>query len=323
MIALWIGFAVVVSVMLAMDLGVFGGAGVMDARRAWRWTVRWIGLGLAFTGVVYAAYEFGWHGVSEGGQGGTAAIHYLTAYLLEKSLSVDNLVVIALVFTRWSIPRDQQHRVLYWGVIGAVAARTALIVGGVWIVNHIDWVFYVFGAYLAFTAFRMVRPHTSEKAEDGITARLVNAVVPVSWTAAPVTFFARDGKGRRVATRMLVALVAVETADLVFAMDSIPAALAVSTDPFIVLTSNIFAILGLRALYFVLVDVLDRFEHLNLALAGLLLFIAAKMLLHGVIHLPNWVSLAVVVGAFTIGVLASGRSKPTDDTPPDDTPPDE
>ena len=173
MLILWIGFAAVVALMLAADLGVFGGAVHMDARRAWRWTIRWIGLGVGFTGVVYGAYEYGWFGI-EASSGDTAAIHYLTAYLLEKSLSVDNLVVIALVFQRWSIPRDQQPRVLYWGVLGAVAARTGLIVGGVWIVAHVEWIFYVFGAYLAFTAVRMVRPHRetdTRRLFDGI-ARL-------------------------------------------------------------------------------------------------------------------------------------------------------
>ena len=258
MLTLWIGFFAAVLVMLALDLGVFHREShAVGIREALGWTAVWMALGLAFGGLVYLIYERRWFGatVQAGpGQltgGGLQAMgQYLTAYLLEKSLSVDNIFVISIIFGSFGVPARHQHRVLFWGILGALVARGAMIAGGVWLVARFTWVFYIFGTYLAGTGIRMLTvkhdPQGEGPAESWFT-RLMRRLLPMAAGEHDGKFWARE-EGRVVFTRLFLALLAVEATDVIFAVDSVPAVLAVSADPFIVVTSNVFAILGLRSL---------------------------------------------------------------------------
>ncbi|HJK93515.1 MAG TPA: TerC/Alx family metal homeostasis membrane protein [Polyangiaceae bacterium LLY-WYZ-15_(1-7)] len=317
MIWLWGGFLVLVAIMLAIDLGVFHKeAHAVSAREALGWTAVWITLGLSFTGFVWAVYEHGWFGAHllddagqplphEPGQGLTAAARYVTAYLLEKSLSVDNIFVIALVFDRFGVAPIHRHRVLFWGVLGAIVMRGAMLLGGLWLLHHFTWLFYVFGGYLAFTGFKMLLPEKGEEEEshgEGFTAKLRRwlHVAPDEVEHHGHFFVELDGK--RVLSALGLTLIVIEWTDLVFALDSIPAVLAVAPEPFIVFTSNIFAILGLRSLYFVLERAIHEFRELKVALAIVLMFIGAKMFAHEWFHVPNWISLTVIVSTISIAI---------------------
>jgi tellurite resistance protein TerC len=306
---LWLGFTALIVALLMLDLGVFHRK---DRQATWReagvWTLVWISVGLAFTGVVYMIYEGHWFGArlsrAHGIGGADAALLYLTGYVLEESLSVDNIFVIALVFRAFRVDPRYRHRVLFWGIVGAVLLRAGMILGGSWLVHHFSWVFYIFGAYLTYTGISLFGDKEDEDPEQSRFIRLARRLLPVAPGDHGSALTVREN-GRRMLTRLGLVLIAVEGTDVIFALDSIPAILAITTDSFIVFTSNIFAILGLRSLYFVLESMMGRFRHLKVALAFVLLFIGVKMLLHDVYVLPNLVSLAVILGAVTIGVLAS------------------
>lgn len=319
MIWLWVGFLVLVAFLLALDLGVFHkDAHAVGAREALGWTVAWITLGSAFTGFVYLVFENGWFGATlldeEGhplpfapGHGATAATRYITAYLLEKSLSVDNIFVIALVFNQFGVAPIHRHRVLFWGVLGAIVMRAGMLLGGLWLLHHFSWLFYVFGGYLVFTGIKLLFP---EKEDDGSHGEGMVARLKRWLHVAPDDvdhggkFFTRVN-GKRALTTLGLALLVIEWTDLVFALDSIPAVIAVAPEPFIVFTSNIFAIMGLRSLYFVLESAIHKFGELKYALAVILAFIGGKMIAHEWIHLPNWVSLTVIVSALTLAIGVS------------------
>ena len=323
---MWIGFLVLVAAMLALDLGVFHkNAHEVQTKEAVGWTAAWITLGVAFTGVIYLMYQHHWFGVTllddrglpvNDGQphGPRAATRYITAYLLEKSLSIDNIFVIALVFQRFGVAPIDRHRVLFWGVLGAIVMRGAMLLGGLWLLHKFNWLFYVFGAYLLYTGIKLFRPDKEPEASEGPTIldRLKKFLhVAPSEVAEPGVFFTR-WEGRRAITMLGVALIVIEWTDLVFALDSIPAVLAVAPEPFIVFTSNIFAILGLRSLYFVLEKAVQKFHEIRYALAIILAFIGAKMIVHEWVHVPNWVSLVVIVVclAGAIGMsLARARAR--------------
>ncbi|MAQ15473.1 MAG: hypothetical protein CMN30_11845 [Sandaracinus sp.] len=320
---MWGGFLLLVVVMLALDLGVFHkNAHEVHAKEALGWTAVWITLGVSFTAVIYFMYEQHWFGatlldddglpVQDGaGHGARAATRYLTAYLLEKSLSVDNIFVIALVFSRFGVPRIDRHRVLFWGVLGAIVMRGGMLLGGLWLLHQFSWLFYIFGGYLVFTGIKLLFPekeHDPEAEADqgpSFIDRLKKwfRVAPDS-AAEPGHFFTRF-EGRRAITNLGLALIVIEWTDLVFALDSIPAVLAVAPEPFIVFTSNIFAILGLRSLYFVLETAVQKFGELRYALAVVLAFIGAKMILHHWWKLPTWLSLGVIVLAIGTAVTVS------------------
>ncbi|HWO13465.1 MAG TPA: TerC family protein [Polyangiaceae bacterium] len=309
MVWLWLGFSALVLLLLILDLGVFHRhAHEVTLREASIWTVVWISLGLAFTGVVYLIYDRHWFGAEVGGTGGSAghaALLYVTGYVLEKSLSVDNIFVISVIFRSFRVEARFRHRVLFWGIIGAIVLRAAMILGGAWLVHRFSWVFYVFGAYLAYTGVNLFREKDSETdPERSRFIRLARRFLPVARQEHGPHLTAREN-GHTVVTRLGLVLIAVEGTDVIFALDSIPAILAITTDSFIVFTSNIFAILGLRSLYFILEGMMGRFRHLQVALAFVLVFIGAKMLLHDVFVLPNLLSLGVILGAVIIGVLAS------------------
>jgi tellurite resistance protein TerC len=253
----------------------------------------WIAIGLSFTLVL------AWW------QGGGAAGEYLSGYLIEKSLSVDNVFVWAVIFSYFTVPAEYQFRVLFWGIFGALVLRALFIFAGVSLIETFDWVLYVFGAFLVFTAFRIARHSETEiHPEKNPVLRLVRRVVPSTTEYDGQRLFTAKF-GRRLATPLFAVLILIETTDVVFAVDSIPAILAVSREPFIVFASNAFAILGLRALYFCLAGLADRFRYLNQGLAAILGFVGVKMLLTDVVHLPTWLSLLVIAFALGITIWAS------------------
>ena len=292
--ALWLGFVGLVLVLLAIDLGVFHrDAHVVGPREALAWTVVWIGLALAFNAGV--AWQYG----SERG------LEFLTGYLIEKALAVDNIFVFLVIFATFRVPRDQQHRILFWGILGALVMRAAFIFAGAALLERFHWVMYVFGAFLVATGVKLLRQNESEMhPERNPLFRLFTRLVPSVDTYHGSRFTIVRG-GRRYATPLLLVLVCVEATDLVFAVDSIPAIFAVTSDQFIVFTSNIFAILGLRSMFFLLAGVMDRFHYLKIGLAFVLLFVGAKMMLIDVYKIPIGVSLGVIGLVLGGAVLAS------------------
>lgn len=262
----------------------------------------WITLGLSFTFVM-----LGW-------QGGTAAGEYLSGYLIEKSLSVDNVFVWAVIFSYFGVPNRYQFRVLFWGIFGALVLRAAFIFAGVTLIETFDWILYVFGAFLLVTAFRVARHRETEvHPEHNPVLRIVRRLVPSTNEYDGQKLFTRR-TGRLLATPLFAVLVLIETTDVVFAVDSIPAILAVSREPFIVFASNAFAILGLRALYFLLAGMADRFRYLNIGLGAILAFVGMKMMAVEFIHLPTWLSLSVITIILTITIIASLRAERRDST---------
>jgi tellurite resistance protein TerC len=256
----------------------------------------WIALGVGFTGVVALVF------------GGGAAGEYITGYLIEKSLSIDNVFVWAVLFSYFAVPREYQFRVLFWGIFGALVMRAAFIFAGVALLERFEWVLYIFGAFLVITAVRIARHQETEVHPDrNPVLRLLRKVVPSTTEYDGQKMFTRR-TGRRLATPLFVVLVLVETTDVVFAVDSVPAILAVSREPFIVFASNAFAIMGLRALYFLLAGMAGKFRYLNVGLGVILAFVGVKMIVTEWYHPPMWLSLAVIAAALAVSVLASLRA---------------
>ena len=308
---LWLGFLALVFLMLALDLGVFHRKPhEISIREALGWTAFWVALGLSFSGVVYLMYQHHWGGAGRFAthnlRGSDASVLYLTGYLLEESLSIDNLFVISLLFHAMAVPSRLQHRLLFWGILGALVFRGAMITSGVWLVHRFTWTFYIFGTFLVVSGIRMMLAGDDQEPEPEASwfFRTMRRILPVAEDDHGSRFFAREN-GRVVVTYLLVALLAIEVTDIIFAVDSVPAILAVTTEPFIVVTSNVFAILGLRSLYFVLAGMMNKFRYLKSALSVLLLLIGAKMLAHDVVEIPNLVSLAVVMATVAAGVAVS------------------
>jgi tellurite resistance protein TerC len=301
---LWLAFLAVVFVMLAIDLGVFHRkAHAVSMREAAIWSVVWIALSLLFNLGIY----FFWHDwvpLSEYSNA-EAATAFLTAYIIEKSLSVDNIFVFVMVFTYFAVPASFQHRVLFWGVLGALVMRGVLILAGTALIREFEWVLYIFGAFLIYTGIRMARMDDQEVEPDkNPVVRWVRRWMPVTDTYEGQSFFVRHG-GKLMATPLFLVLIVVETTDLIFALDSIPAIFAVTQDPFIVFTSNVCAILGLRALYFLLAGMVDKFRYLKLGLSVVLTFVGVKMVLADFYHIPTAWSLAIVASVIAISVVAS------------------
>ena len=290
----WVGFVAFVLAMLALDLGVFNRKShAISMKEAGIWTAVWISLALVFNGVLYF-----W-------QGQTPALEFLTGYLIEKALSVDNLFVFALIFTMFAVPGKYQHRVLFWGVLGALVMRGIFIAAGAALLERFHWLIYVMGAFLIFTGIKLALQKETEIHPDrNPLVRLVSKVFPVTKTYHGESFFVRIN-GALAATPLLIVLLIVESTDVVFAVDSIPAIFAVTRDPFIVYTSNVFAILGLRSLYFLLAGALDKFHYLKPALAVILSFVGLKMLASTFIKIPVGVSLGVIATLLIVAVVAS------------------
>ena len=292
---LWIGFNVFVLAMLALDLGVFHRkAHVVSFRESITWTVVWVALALLFNGGVWHFY------------GSQKALEFFTGYLIEKSLSVDNVFVFALLFSYFAVPPVYQHKVLFWGILGALVMRAVMIAAGAALIARFNWVVYLFGAFLILTGLKMIIKREEEiHPERNPVVRWFKKLVPVTTDYRQDKFFVVEG-GVRHATPLFVVLLLVEVSDLIFAVDSIPAIFAVTTDPFIVYTSNVFAILGLRSLYFALAGVMNKFHYLKIGLGVVLAFVGVKMLLaHTAWKLDTLISLAVVAGILAISILAS------------------
>jgi len=292
----WVVFVAFVAALLIVDLLlVHRTAHVISTKEAAIESSIWIAIGVAFTGVV-----FFWHG-------GQAAGEYISGYLIEKSLSVDNVFVWALIMSYFAVPREFQFRVLFWGVFGALVLRFVFIFAGVALLESFEWMLFVFGGLLVYTAFRMVR-HRDEEVhpEHNPVLRLVRKVIPSTTRYDGQKLFTRDvNTAKRLATPLLAVLVVVESSDVVFAVDSIPAILAVSREQFIVFSSNAFAILGLRALYFLLADLRDRFTYLQQGLAVILAFVGVKMLVAEWYHFDTFVSLGVIAAVLAVSITAS------------------
>ncbi|OZC92853.1 tellurium resistance protein TerC [Rhodococcus sp. 06-418-1B] len=302
----WAAFAAVVVILLAIDLLAHRGAHIIGFREAAWWSALWVGVALIFGGVVFATL------------GTTAGVEYTTAWLLEKSLSVDNLFVFALIFGYFKVPREYQHRVLFFGVVGALVFRGIFLAAGVAIVSKFTVVLFVFAAILLYSAWKLMKDEEdSYDPSQSIAVRLLRKVIPVRDEYDGTKFFVKEA-GKRVATPLLAVVVAIEAADLVFAVDSVPAVLAVSDDPFIVYSSNAFAILGLRALYFLLSGLLEKFHYLSKGLAIILGFIGVKLVLqasHKVIstsipEIPSMVSLVVIIVVLAGSIILSLKNPP-------------
>ena len=292
--ALWIGFTAFVLGMLALDLGVFHRkAHAVSSREALVWTLVWVGLALVFNAGVYA-----WFGPER-------ALEFLTGYLIEKALSVDNLFVFLVLFSYFAVPAPLQHRVLFWGILGALVMRAGFIIAGAALLQQFHWVIYVFGAFLVFTGIKLLAHREGEiHPERNPVLRLLRRLVPAVSDYRGSKFAVKEA-GRWYATPLLVVLVVVEATDVILAVDSIPAIFAITTDPFIVFTSNIFAILGLRALYFLLAGMIGKFQYLKVGLGLVLAFVGAKMLLAGQYKVPVLASLAVIVALLGGSIVAS------------------
>ncbi|EIH4401594.1 TerC family membrane protein Alx [Escherichia coli] len=291
---LWGGFAVVVAIMLAIDLLLQGrrGAHAMTMKQAAAWSLVWVTLSLLFNAA------FWWYLVQTEGRAVAypQALAFLTGYLIEKSLAVDNVFVWLMLFSYFSVPAALQRRVLVYGVLGAIVLRTIMIFTGSWLISQFDWILYIFGAFLLFTGVKMALAHEDESGiGDKPLVRWLRGHLRMTDTIDNEHFFVRKN-GLLYATPLMLVLILVELSDVIFAVDSIPAIFAVTTDPFIVLTSNLFAILGLRAMYFLLAGVAERFSMLKYGLAVILVFIGIKMLIVDFYHIPIAVSLGVVFG---------------------------
>lgn len=345
MIAAWVIFIVFVLIMLALDLGVFHRKShAVSIREAIGWSVVWITLGLSFSVLVYFAYENHWCGLGYTkdavdhlvNDGRLAATKYLTGYVVEKSLSVDNIFVIAMIFSALKVRARYQHRVLYWGILGALVMRGAMIGVGTALINEFHWILYIFGVFLIFTGLKMFKAgeEDAHDAEDHFLTRWLRKIAPITKHYHGKHFLIRAGseashqpvepgevalvdpvvenakKGALLFTPLAVALVLVEFTDLIFAVDSIPAIFAITTDPFLVFTSNVFAILGLRSLYFALAGIIDKFRYLKPALALILIVVGSKMLAAKQIkdmlgESFNFVLLGVILGILAAGVVTS------------------
>jgi tellurite resistance protein TerC len=295
---LWVGFNAFVLAMLAVDLLVFHKeAHEVRVREAATWSLVWVALALLF-GV--GVYQF---------MGREAGLEYFTGYLIEKALSVDNIFVFVLIFGFFRVPARYQHRVLFWGILGALLMRGAMIAAGAYLIQQFHWIIYVFGAFLIFTGIRMAT-HSQDDIdlESSLAIRLVRRIVRVTSAYHGQRFFVRedaDRSSRLVATPLFVVLVLVETTDLIFAVDSIPAIFAITQEPFIVYSSNVFAILGLRALYFLLVDVIHRFHYLKAGLSVVLVFVGLKMLAVDLYKVPIGASLGFILFVLGVATVAS------------------
>jgi tellurite resistance protein TerC len=292
--AAWVGFIAFVVVMLALDLGVFHRkAHEVGFREALTWSAVWMGLALVFNVGVW--WKFG----SQSG------LEFLTGYLIEKSLSIDNIFVFVVIFGALGIPAIHQHRVLFWGILSALVLRAAMIFAGTALLARFHWLIYLFGGFLVVTGIKLfLQRDKEEHPESGWAMRTIRRLLPSTSRLHGEHFFVLEN-GRRLATPLFMSLLLIEISDVIFAVDSIPAILAISTDPFIVFTSNIFAILGLRSLFFLFARLVDKFRYLKVGLAGILIFVGAKMTLVDLYKIPPLVSLLVVFCMLSAAILAS------------------
>jgi tellurite resistance protein TerC len=293
---LWLLFNLFVLGMLALDLGVFHKQShEVSIKEATLWSVVWISLALLFCGGLYFA------------EGAVHALEFLTGYLIEKSLSMDNIFVFVMIFSFWKVPKEYQHRVLFWGVLGALLMRAAMIFLGAALIAKYAWILIIFGAFLVYTGIKMVfAKDEGFNPEESALIKWVRKVMPITTKYDGQRFFTVEN-GKRLATPLFLVLVMVEASDLIFAVDSIPAIFGVTKDAFLVYTSNVFAILGLRSLYFLLAGIVDKFHLLKYGLAFVLTFVGVKMLLAELAHyhFAHWVSLLIIASSLVVSIVAS------------------
>lgn len=296
--------------MLVLDLGLFHRvAKDVTITEAVAWTIFWVALALIFNVGIYYIYANNWMGIGDQPgfelSGEKAALQFFTGYLIEKSLSLDNVFVIALIFTYFKVPLRYHHRVLFWGILGAIILRGIMITLGVALIRSFNWIVYVFGVFLIYTAVKILVSRADNiDPEQNPAIKLAKRFFPVSPKMEGENFFTTQHGVKRI-TPLFLALVLVESSDVLFAVDSIPAILAITSDPFLVYTSNIFAILGLRSLYFVLAGIMEKFQYLKTSLSFVLVFIGVKMLLTHHYPIPTQVSLAIIAGILLAGIMAS------------------
>jgi tellurite resistance protein TerC len=303
----WILFIAAILVFLALDLGVFNKTPhIISSKEAGKWTGIFVTISFLFSGVIYWLYGNNYIANPDALRPIEASIKFITGYLIELSLSVDNIFVIAIIFSSFRIPQKYQHRVLFWGIIGAIVFRGLMIYFGVLLINKFSWTTYIFGVFLIFTAVKMLFSKDDDKFEPkkSFVYRTLRKIIPVTTHIDGEHFFVKR-RHITAATPLFVALVVIEVMDVIFAVDSVPAILAITSDPFLVFSSNIFAILGLRSMYFFLSHMLNRFAHLEYSLIAILTFVGLKMLLHDFYIIPEWASLAFIALSLLIGIVVS------------------
>lgn len=304
----WLGFFAIFLSVLVLDLSVLHRESrVMSVRQALGWSLVWVCVAMSFGALIYGLYEyhwFDWRLAPDAPRGREATLQYVTGYLLEWSLSVDNIFVIAVIFNYMKIPAQYQYRVLFWGIVGAIVLRGVMIAAGAALIHQFDWMFYVFGAILIFSAVRMLKSDDEFDPSTSVLVRIARRVYPLTDQLHGERFFTVVN-GAKAATPLFVTLLLVDFADVVFAVDSIPAIFAVTQDPFIVFTSNAFAILGLRALYFAIAGLMVMFRYIKYSLIFILAFVGVKMMLHHHYQIPHVASLATIVAFLLMGIMAS------------------
>jgi len=324
----WGAFLLLIAFFLALDLGVFHKEDqVVTGKSALKWTFVWFSVAMLFNGLVYYIYEHHLLGFGDEGKtsGKDAAVNFFTGYIVEQSLSLDNIFVMALIFRFFKVPLQYQHRVLFWGILGAIVLRVSMILLGAALIKTFSFTTYVFGGILVFTSIKMALSKGDDDFDpnDSFIVKIARKVMPISKEMEGHNFFTKID-GRRAMTPLLLVLLVIEGTDVVFAVDSIPAIFGVTTDAFLVFTSNIFAIMGLRSLYFALASLLREFTYLKYSLIGVLLFVGVKMLIVKWWHPSSVISLAIIGGLLAAGVLASLLLKEDDDEiPPSEAPPPE
>lgn len=303
----WIIFLAAILLFLALDLGVFNKTPhIISTKEASKWTAIWVSLSFLFSGVIYWLYANNYIANPDELKPAAASIKYITGYLIELSLSVDNIFVIAIIFSSFKIPQKYQHRVLFWGIMGAIIFRGLMIYFGVLLINKFSWTTYIFGLFLIFTAVKMLFSKEDEKFEPkkSFVYKALRKIIPVTSHIDGEHFFIKR-RHLTAATPLFVALIVIEVMDVIFALDSVPAILAITSDPFLVFSSNIFAILGLRSMYFFLANMLTKFSYLEYSLIAILSFVGFKMLSHDFVEIPEWLSLAFIALSLLIGIIVS------------------
>jgi tellurite resistance protein TerC len=307
----WIIFLVTIFIFLALDLGVFNKTPhIISSKEAGIWTGIWVTLSFVFSGVVHWLYSNAYIANPTEISPTVATLKYITGYLIELSLSIDNIFIIAVIFASFKIPQKYQHRVLFWGILGAIAFRGLMIFFGVILINKFSWMTYIFGAFLLFTAVKMLLKGEEEEfnPKKSFVYRNLRKIIPITTHIEGEHFFVKR-KHITAATPLFVALIVIEVMDMLFALDSVPAILAITADPFLVFSSNIFAILGLRSMYFFLANMLEKFSYLEYSLIAILTFVGVKMLLVHYYKFPEWVSLSFIALSLLIGIVVSIRRK--------------
>jgi tellurite resistance protein TerC len=317
----WIIFFILIFIILALDLGVFNKTPhIISTKEASKWTAIWVTVSLLFSAVIYWLYGTSYVENPSNLKPIAASMKFITGYLTELSLSVDNIFVIAIIFASFKIPPKNQHRVLFWGILGAIFFRGLMIFFGVLIINKFSWTSYIFGAFLIFTAAKMLFKNEEEdfKPQDSFVYKMLGKIMPITTETNKERFFVKTPKGK-AATPLFVALIVIEVMDVVFAVDSVPAILGITSDPFLVFSSNIFAILGLRSMYFFLSNMLGKFSYLEYSLIAILGFIGIKMLTHNLLQkynyeIPEWASLLFIAVSLAVGVIVSLKISKNEDS---------